>query len=224
MLDMRFMHFVASAALAQATLASPAAVSPECGSIERNIGRGFILTQRMYGGSRAFELRFLPPASAIHTNGVKLTGPFEVMINNFGDNFDLGVGPQTLNGPDIGLYFYGVRGPSGNGYTGTIRVDCGGGTFLRFRTTLSTTDPGVPNNFPGMFVNQPQQRCLSELMQNGRLELTVSEPEGSPPGIAISSPYPLRWALDLARAIWARQTEDFKGCRCRMKSPLQPPF
>lgn len=218
------MHFVACAALAQAALASAAPLPPQCGSMEREIGRGFILTQRMYGGSRAFELRFLPPASAIHTNGVKLTGPFELMINNFGDNFDLGAGPETLNGPDIGLYFYGVRGPSGNGYTGTVRLDCGGGTVLRFRTTLSTQVPGVPNSFGGMFVNQPQQRCLSELMQTGRLEFTVSEPEGSPPGIAISSPYPLRWALDRTMAIWAQQMQDFKEGRCRMRPPLQPPF
>jgi len=222
---MRFMHFVACAAIAQTTLASGAPVSPECRTIERDIGRGFILTQRMYGGSRAFELRFLPPASAIHTKGVKLTGAFELMINNFGDNFDLGVGQQTLNGPDIGLYFYGVSGPDGKDYTGTIKVNCGSGTVLSFRTTLATpSGPHTPNNFPGIFVNQPQQRCLSELMQNGRLEFTVSEPEGSPPGIAISSPYPLRWALDRTRAIWAQQMEDFKEGRCRMRPPLQPPF
>lgn len=67
------------AALAQATAASAAPVSPECGGI----GRGFILSQRMYGGSRAFKLHFLPPASAMRTNGVKLTGPFELMIRFF---------------------------------------------------------------------------------------------------------------------------------------------
>jgi hypothetical protein len=221
---MRFMHLVACAALAQATVASGASAFPECGSIERDIGRGFILTQWMYGGTRAFELRFLPAASAIRTNGVKLTGPFELMINNFGDNFDLGVGQESIDGPHIGLYFYGVSGPTGDGFTGTIRVDCGGGTVLRFRTTLSTPDHGVPNNFPGIFVNQPEQRCLGELMQNGHLEFSISEPEGNPPGIAISSPYPLRWALDRTKAIWAQQMKASKEGRCRMRPPLPPPF
>jgi hypothetical protein len=223
---MRFLTLIACSLIAKGAAAGGAPTRPECGSIDRAIGRGFILTQRMYGGTRAFELRFQPAPAAIRTIGVRLTQPFELTVLSFDDGFDVGTGDGTSgNGPHIGLHYYGVSTPGGNHYTGTLKLTCGAGTVLRFRTILSArAEPPIANDFPGVFVTQPEHRCLRELMQNGRMNFTVAEPEGSPPAIEISSPYPLSWAIARTKVIWSQQMRDASAGRCHMRPPLAPPF
>lgn len=220
---MRVLPLVACALICQAAAAGGAPTIPDCGSIDRDIGRGFILTQRMYGGTRDFELGF--QASAIRTRGVRVANPFQLTIVSFDDSFDVGIGETTVgNGPHIGLHYAGVSGPDGKDYTGTLKLDCGAGTVLRFRTVLSAPNPPALNEFPAVFFGQPEQRCLRELMQTGHLNFSVAEPEGSPPRIQVNSPYPLSWAIERMKTIWAEQVQDAKDGRCHMRPPLAPPF
>jgi hypothetical protein len=145
------------------------------------------------------------------------------MLISFTDKFDVGIGDVSpSNGPHIGLYYYGISRLDGSPYTGTLTLNCGGGTVLRNRFELGPV-AGTPINFPTPFFGQPEQRCLRELMKSAHLHFTVAEPAGSPPALAISSPFPLGWAVERMEQTWAQQMDDSKAGRCRMRPVLAPP-
>ncbi len=115
--------------------------------------------------------------------------------------------------------------PAGKPYTGTLTLDCGGGTVLRNRFELSTvTDPRGPIFFGTPWFGQPEQRCMRELIERGPLRFTLAEPEGSPPALMIDADYPLGWALAQVKAVWAQEMQDAEVGRCRLRPPLAPPF
>jgi hypothetical protein len=198
--------------------------TPWCGTKDRDIGRGFVFTQYMFDGSAEFTLQYRPPRSATRTRGVSLTGPFELSFIQM--RFDVGPdGASSLTGPHIGFTYYPFTKSDSTPFTGTVRLDCGGGTALRERYILET--PGRikgPIQFSVPWLNQPEQRCLQELQQRGQFALTFAEPEGAPPAIALSGRIPLRWATERIRAIWAAQLKDAKHGRCRLMPPPPPPF
>src|SRR3954454_19016636 len=100
--------------------------TPWCGTKDRDIGRGFVFTEYMFDGSAEFTLQYRPPRSATRTRGVSLTGPFELSFIQM--RFDVGPdGASSLTGPHIGFTYYPFTKTDSTPFTGTVRLDCGGG-------------------------------------------------------------------------------------------------
>src|ERR1700759_4545852 len=157
--------------------------APWCGTKDRDIGRGFTLTQYMFNGSPEFTLHYRPPVSATRTKGVTLTGPLGSSFIQMG--FDIGDSESSsLIGPHVGFYYYPFTKVGGAPFTGTVKLDCGSRTILRERYILDT-----PVKFKGQiefsvpWLSQPEQRCLRELQQSSRFALTMTESEGAPPAV-----------------------------------------
>ena len=214
--------WVAVIVAASAVIAQPNA--PWCGTKDRDIGRGFTFTQYMFDGSPEFTLHYRPPSSATRTKSISMTGPIGLSFTQM--NFGVANGEaSSLTGPHVGLYYYPLSKADGSSFTGTVKLDCGGGTALRERYALQS-----PANFRGQvefsepWFAQPEQRCLRELQQTGKFALTMAESDDAPPAIVVAGRIPLRWATNTIHAIWAVQLEDARRGRCRLMPPPPPPF
>lgn len=219
--------FVAAVALITqaAGPASPPAL-PSCGNVERDIGRGFRLTQHMFDGAPDFTLKYEPPSSAVDARGVTMTAPFQMMFSQM--NFDVdAVGRNPLAGPHVGFTNFEFRRPDNTRLgLGNLRLDCGDGTVLD--KTFSADGPPdhirVPITFHSPFLNQPEQRCLREIERTGRFRFTISERDPNRPSVIIQGRMPLRWAIAEVRRLWEDGLSRSAQGRCRLLPAPPPPF
>mgnify|MGYP004497774587 CR=1 FL=1 len=214
-----------AALLVQIAAASPVDL-PLCGSKDRDIGRGFLLTQYMFNGHPEFSLVYQPPAASVRTHGVSMTASFQLRFGQL-DLRPFRTRPPDLSGPLLGYANYEFRKPDGTRLgLGAIRFDCGGGTILnaRYSSEPPRGDLKVPISFPQPFHNQPVAACLSELQAHGRFGFRVGEHSADDPFVTIGGEIPFARALSEAERIWRNELARAERGECRIAPPPPPPF
>ena len=204
--------------LASVVVAAP--VTPNiraCGSIAREIGDGFQLTQYMYDGSPQFDLKFTPPRSSIRLTGVEMAIPLQIWFYALGSEDTPSVGYANFNFRDLEGRRIGL---------GQLSLDCGGGTVLRAQ--FSSAPP--PSSFTGPsqsiapFYGQRTGRCTYEIEVGGKVSFELGTGSNRLPEVSITSSIKLREAIIRASEIWVSEMNEAKAGTCEMRPYLPPPF
>jgi hypothetical protein len=221
---MIIVSLVSVAALLLQTTAGPRL--PSCGSVDRDIGRGFRLTQYMFGGSPEFTLAYRPTTSSIRMVGVTETAPFHLLFSQLGIEGPP-VGQTGVSTSHLGYTGYQFRKPDGVRLgTGKLMVECGGGVVLNAAFSAQPPSDAMQNpvTFHLPFLNQPEDRCMQELLRDGRFRFTIAEQDLASPSVVIEDRLDLKWALSEVERIWRAGLIGAEQGRCQIYPAPPPPF
>lgn len=191
-----------------------------CGSRDRDIGRGFTLTQYMFDGASDFSLTYRPPAQRVRTAGVTQTGSFHFIFSQMAFEPEA-VARKGFVGPQVGFGQYRFIKPDGLHLgVGVPRLACGGGIVMTNDFSKSGPPPSdVPVTFFSPFFAQDQKGCIAQLSRDGRYRFTVTEQAGAPPAVVIEDRIDLKWALAKAERFWRSDLQAARKGACRLAAP-----
>lgn len=204
-------------------LQTSADVPRPCGSVDREIGRGFYLTQRMFGGSQEFTLAYRPAAGQIRMEGVEDATPFRFIFNQLDLTPSAPLRTGTV-GPNIGLANYRfIRADGSRLGPGVMRMECGKGIVLR--ASFSTGGAiDVPLTAFTPFLNQREHECVRQLMSDGSFRFSIAANETAEPSVLVDDRMDLAWALKETEGMWRAELRSAERGVCRLLPPLVPPF
>lgn len=197
---------------------------PVCGSRDRDIGRGFELTQYMFNGASEFQLKYRP--QSVRTHGVTETAPFQLMFSQVRLEPPLRT-PDSGTGPNVGFANYQFTRPDGvRTGLGRLILRCGDGATLSMRYSSAPPDPSlrVPVSFHAPFYNQAEYQCLMDIRRDGRFAFSVAESDEAEPFVTIDSPIELDWAMREVERRWRADLARAERGECRIVPSPPPPF
>ena len=200
---------------------------PFCGSRDKDIGKGFSLTQYMFDGAPNFSLAYQPEADSVKTVGLQATSEFRLLFS------DIHLADQTgALGPRSGAHvgFDGYRFVRPDGFAmgvDNLKLECGGDTVLARaypHADPSRAGDAVPINFALPFFNQPEQRCIRELREDGSFRFTAADDPEATLSVIIEDRLDLDWAVAEAERIWRAEIDRSRDGLCSLMPSPPPPF
>lgn len=215
---------IGSGMLAALLLQAGANMLPPCGSFDRDIGRGFQLSQPMYGGSREFTLTYRPGEDEIRLEGVSDAAPFRFRFG--GLHVDLSGPLRTgTTAPSIGLAGYRFTRPDGSRIgLGSMRMDCGEGIVLRARFSTQGSASDAPLTIFTPFLNQREHECVLQLAADGQFSFSLAESDDAEPWLYVEGRMELGWALAETERVWRSELDRAGRGECRLSPHVPPPF